>query len=114
MLPSVASLSNHHLAVCRAALGSDRAVAEVLGVSASQVSRWRRGQEPDPENADRLAGLALVSEMLIRWVEPEAIEGWLEGSDEHLAGRSPAYLIRQGRIADVIGAIEADKAGVFA
>lgn len=114
MLPGVAALSNHHLTVCRAALGSDRAVAEILGVSASQVSRWRRGQAPDPENADRLAGLALVSEMLLRWIEPQAIEGWLQGPDEHLSGRSPAYLIRQGRVADVIGAIEADKAGVFA
>lgn len=104
----------HHLQTCRTALGSDRAVSLILGVSPSQVSRWRKGQVPDFENADKLAGLALVVEMLSRWLEPEAIEGWLLGSHAHLGGRSPAFLIGLGVIADVIGAIEAEKAGVFA
>lgn len=104
----------HHLDACRSALGSDRAVADVLGVSPSQVSRWRRGQVPDPDNADRLGGLALAAEMLERWLEPEAVEGWLHGANAHLADRTPAFLIRHGRIADVIGAIEAEKAGVYA
>ena len=103
-----------HLDTCRSALGSDRAVAEILGVSPSQVSRWRGGQLPDLDNADRLAGLALVSEMLARWLAPEVREGWLRGPNAHLADRSPAYLIRLGRVADVIGALEAEKAGVYA
>ena len=103
-----------HLDTCRAALGSDRAVADVLGVSPSQVSRWRTGQLPDMDNADRLAGLALVVEMLARWVAPEVRESWLHGPNAHLAGRSAAYLIRRGKVADVIGAIEAEKAGVYA
>ncbi len=103
-----------HLDTCRAALGSDRAVAEILGVSPSQVSRWRGGQLPDLHNADRLAGLALVVEMLSRWLAPEVREGWLHGPNAHLADRSPAYLIRLGRVADVIGALEAEKAGAYA
>ena len=41
--------AHHHLATCRSALKSDRAVAEILGVSPSQVSRWRAGQIPDPD-----------------------------------------------------------------
>ncbi|MHB1193456.1 MAG: helix-turn-helix domain-containing protein [Longimicrobiales bacterium] len=106
--------ARRHLDTCRAALGSDRAVAEILGVSPSQVSRWRTGQLPDLENADRLAGLALVVEMLARWVAPEVREGWIHGPNAHLAGQSPAYLIRVGRVADVIGALEAEKAGVYA
>jgi transcriptional regulator with XRE-family HTH domain len=104
----------HHLATCRAVLASDRAVAGILGVSPSQVSRWRSGQLPDPDNADRLAGLALVVEMLTRWIAPEAVEGWLHGQNAHLSNRTPAYLILLGRVADVIGAIEAEKAGVYA
>ena len=103
-----------HLETCHEALGSDRATANILGVSPSQVSRWRRGQTPDIDNADRLAGLALVVEMLGRWLEPEALPGWLMGAHAHLEGRAPAYSIGQGSIADVIGAIEAEKAGVFA
>ena len=113
-LAPLASPSVHHLDTCSAAMGSDRAVAVILGVSPSQVSRWRRGQFPDPDNADRLAGLALVTEMLARWLEPQALEGWLHGVHAHLGDRSPVYLIGQGRIADVIGAIETEKAGVFA
>jgi transcriptional regulator with XRE-family HTH domain len=89
-------------------------VAEILGVSPSQVSRWRSGQLPDPDNADRLAGLALVVEMLARWLAPQVRESWLQGSNAHLGDRAPAYLIRLGRVADVIGALEAEKAGVYA
>lgn len=106
--------ANHHLAACRTALRSDRIVADILGVSPSQVSRWRSGQIPDPDNADRLGGLALVVEMLGRWLGPKSVESWLRGSNGHLAGRTPAFLIRQGQVADVIGAIEAEKAGAYA
>jgi hypothetical protein len=66
------------------------------------------------DNADGLAGLALVVEMLSRWLASEAVEDWLQGQDAHLADRTPAYLIRIGRVADVIGALEAEKAGVYA
>ena len=104
----------HHLDTCRAALGSDRAVSAILGVSPSQVSRWRRGQLPDPDNADRLAGLALVTEMLGRWLDPETVEGWFHGVHAHLGDRSPANMIGKGLVSDVIGAIEAEKAGVYA
>lgn len=103
-----------HLDVIRVGVGSDRSVAEILGVSPSQVTRWRRGQRPDPLNADRLAALALVVEMLARWLPVELIEDWIRGPNEHLHGRTPAYLVERGQIADVVGAVEAMKAGVFA
>jgi hypothetical protein len=111
---SAGDLARVHLDTIRAALGSDRRVADVLEVSPSQVSRWRRGQVPDMDNADRLAGLALVCEMLLRWLEPEVIPPWLEGVNAHLGGRSPAFLLRHGEVAEVIGAIEAQKSGAYA
>ena len=114
MLAVLESAVEHHLSTCRAVLGTDRAAADVLDVSPSQITRWRRGQMPDLDNADRLAGLALVLEMAARWFALEAIEGWLHGPNPHLDGRSPAYLIRLGHVADVVGAIEAEKAGVYA
>jgi transcriptional regulator with XRE-family HTH domain len=113
-LKAPASISRQHLATCRAVLRTDRAVAEVLDVSPSQITRWRRGQVPDLDNADRLGGLALVLEMAARWFALETVEGWLHGPNAHLGGRSPAYLIRSGRVADVVGAIEAEKAGAYA
>ena len=108
------SVTAWHLHVCHEGLGSDRAVAAILDVSPSQISRWRRGQVPDLDNSDRLAGLSLVVEMLERWLTREAVEGWLSGSNAHLQDRTPAFLIRRGHVADVIGAIEAEKGGVYA
>jgi transcriptional regulator with XRE-family HTH domain len=107
-------LTRTHLDTIVAGVGSDRTVAHLLQVSPSQVSRWRTGQVPDIDNADRLAGLALVVEMLLRWLEREAIAGWLEGANAHLGDRTPAFLLRRGQVADVIGALEAEKAGVYA
>lgn len=107
-------IAPRHLETIRRTLESDAAVAEVLGVSPSQVSRWRRGQKPDPENADKLAGLALVVEMLERWLRPEVILDWLVGQNAHLADRSPAYALRHGQVAEAVAAVEALKSGVFA
>lgn len=112
-IPEGASASRH-LDVIRVGVGSDRSVAEILGVSPSQVTRWRQGQTPDPLNADRLAALALVVEMLTRWLPAGLIEDWIQGPNEHLEGRTPAYLIGRGQLADVVGAVETMKGGVFA
>lgn len=106
--------ARRHLDTIRLAVGSDRTIASMLGVSPSQVSRWRGGQTPDPENADRVAALALVVEMLLRWLDATLVEGWLLGPNAHLADRTPAYLIRKGRLAEVLGAAEALKAGIYA
>ena len=103
-----------HLKMIRVGVHSDRSIAAVLGVSSSQVSRWRQGQRPDRRNADRMAALALVVEMLVRWVDAEIVEEWLTGANAHLDGATPAYFIQRSRIAEVVGAVEALKAGVFA
>ena len=103
-----------HLKMIRAGVRSDRAVAAVLGVSHSQVSRWRQGQRPDRENADRLAGLALVVEMLLRWLDADIVEEWLTGANAHLDGATPSYFIQRSQLAEVVGAVEAMKTGVFA
>lgn len=109
-----AHLTRHHLRVVRQAVPSDRAVAGILDVDPAQISRWRRGQLPDPENADRLAALSVVVEILSRWLHPDSVSSWLWGANAHLDDRTPAYLIRHGQLADVIAAIEAEKAGAYA
>ena len=98
----------------RSGVRSDRAIAAVLGVSRSQVSRWRQGQRPDRENADRLAGLALIVEMLLRWLDADVVEEWLTGANAHLDGATPSYFIQRSQLAEVVGALEAMKTGVFA
>ena len=45
---------------------SQRRLAEALGVSPAQVSRWKRGQGIDPDNAERLDLLELAMSFLLR------------------------------------------------
>jgi hypothetical protein len=95
-------------------LGSDAAVAAALDVSRAQPRRWREGQTPDPGNRDRIIGLDTVIALLSGYLEESSIPKWLSGVNAHLGNRRPISLLREGRVADVIGAIEAEKAGAFA
>jgi transcriptional regulator with XRE-family HTH domain len=95
-------------------LRSARRLAELLGVSPAQVSRWRRGQGIDLVNAERVDLLELVMSSLLRIHPPEAAEAWLVGLNPQLGDRRPIDLIRAGRAREVIGAIAAERGGSFA
>jgi hypothetical protein len=95
-------------------LGSDAAVADLLDVSRAQPRRWREGQTPDPENRDRIIGLDAVIALLSGFLAESSIPKWLGGVNAHLDNRRPISVLREGRIADVIAAIEAQKAGAYA
>ncbi len=95
-------------------LGSDAAVAEVLDVSRAQPRRWREGQLPDPENRDRIIGLDAVIALLSGYLAESSIPKWLRGVNAHLDDRRPISVLREGRVSDVIAAIEAQKSGAFA
>ena len=70
--------------------GSQRRLAELLGVSPAQVTRWQRGQGIDPLNAARVDLLELVMDDLLRLYPVAAAERWLVGVNPSLgiAGRS--------------------------
>lgn len=108
--PRAADRLDHIVAV----LGSDAAVAEVLGVSRAQPRRWREGQSPDPENRDRIIGLDAVVALLSGYLAESSIPKWLHGVNAHLGNRRPIAVLREGRVSDVIAAIEAQKSGAFA
>jgi hypothetical protein len=95
-------------------LGSDAAVAEILDVSRALPRRWREGQVPDPENRDCIIGLDAVIALLSGFLAESSIPKWLNGVNAHLDDRRPISVLREGRVADVIAAIEAQKAGVVA
>jgi hypothetical protein len=48
--------------------GSQRRLAELLGVNAAQITRWRRGEGIDDVNAGRVDLLELVMAHLLRLV----------------------------------------------
>lgn len=93
---------------------SDAAVAEALGVNRTQLSRWREGRTPDPENLDRLVGLDAVVQLLTGFLSESTIPKWLRSPNPRLGDRTPLYMLRRGRLPDVIAAIQAEKSGTFA
>lgn len=94
--------------------GSQRRLAELLGVNAAQVTRWRRGHGIDDVNAARVDLLELVMAQLLRLYSNDAAERWLVGMNPSLGGRRPVDLIRRGQAREVLDAIANERAGSFA
>ena len=94
--------------------GYQRRLADMLGVSPSQVTRWRRGQGIDDLNADRVDLLELVMASLLRLYAPAVAERWLFGLNPSLGHRRPIDVIRQGQAREVLDAIANERAGGFA
>ena len=93
---------------------SQRRLADALGVSPAQVSRWKRGQGIDPDNAERLDLLELTMSALLRLYETSTAEKWLFGLNPFLRRRRPIDVIRQGKVEELLGAIRQEQAGSFA
>ena len=93
---------------------SQRRLAEALGVSPAQVSRWKRGRGLDPENAERLDLLELVMSALSRMYAPETVEDWLFGLNPLLRDRRPIDMVRAGRTEELLAAIRQERAESYA
>jgi len=94
--------------------GSQRRLAELLGVSPAQVTRWRRGQGIDELNAERVDLLELVMSNLLRVYPTAAAEQPALGSNPGLGARRPLDMIRRGQARELLDAIAAERAGSFA
>src|SRR6185503_14262681 len=89
-------------------------LADMLGVSRSQVTRWLRGAGIDPLNAEKIDLLDLVWSNLLRLYEREAALAWLFGMNPSLGDRRPIDLIRAGRTEELMRAIRAERSDAFA
>ena len=99
----------------KAVVGSQSGVAGILGVDRSSVTRWISGEDvPDRENAEKIVGLRYVITRLSKFLEPEAIHDWLQGINAHLRNQRPIDLLRNGRMTEVMSAIEQAEAGAYA
>lgn len=94
--------------------GSQRRLAELLGVSPAQVTRWRHGRGIDDVNAGRVDLLELVVADLLRLYSMEAAERWLLGVNPSLGERRPLDFIRRGQARELLDAIASERAGSFA
>ena len=90
------------------------ALADLLGVNRSQVTRWLRGAGIDPLNAEKIDLLELVWSNLRRLYDGAAARAWLFGLNPHLGDRRPIDVIRMGRVEELMRAIRAERADAFA
>jgi len=95
-------------------LGSQARVARLLGVSPSRVSRWLRTEEPDAGNRRKLEGVEFVLSRLLGLYPRDTAIKWLHGINPDLRDRRPIDVLAEGRITDVLQAIDADEAGSYA
>jgi uncharacterized protein (DUF2384 family) len=93
---------------------SGAAVADLLGVSRSRVTRWLQGAGIDPLNAEKVDLLELVWSNLLRIYDPETARSWIFGLNPQLGDRRPIDLIRAGRVEELMRAIRAERADSFA
>jgi hypothetical protein len=93
---------------------SQRRLADALGVSPAQVSRWKQGRGIDPDNAEKLDLLELVMSFLLRLYEPSTGEKWLFGANPFLRNRRPIDVVRSGGVEEVLAALRQEQADSFA
>jgi transcriptional regulator with XRE-family HTH domain len=98
----------------RADFRSAAQLADMLGVSRSQITRWLRGAGMDPINAEKVDLLELVWSNLLRLYDKQAALAWIFGINPQLGDRRPIDLIRQGRTEELMRAIRAERADSFA
>jgi uncharacterized protein (DUF2384 family) len=104
----------HKIEALRTDFRSAAQLADLLGVSRSQVTRWLRGSGIDPLNAERVDLLELVWSNLLRLYEREAALAWLFGVNPLLGDRRPIDLVRMGRTEELMRAIRAERSDTFA
>ena len=78
-------------------------VANLLGTRPETVSRWNQGRAyPQPRTEKTLLELEYVVDQLSDFYEPNEARQWIFAPQKLLNGKSPAELIRNGRIDEVM------------
>lgn len=100
--------------VARAVFDSDAEMALAFGVDRSNMARWKAGAPISSINATRLKAFETVVSMLVGFLSPTTIPKWLRGVNAHLNHMRPIDVLLNGRLSEVVGAIEKERAGTFA
>jgi len=90
---------------------SDAEVARALGVDPAEVARWRRGQRPAENDANRLAALDAMIQMLDGYLSPSRTRRWLTGPNANLGDGSPLTALRADEVPSVIAAVRVLRSG---
>jgi hypothetical protein len=96
-------------------VGSRAGVARLLQVDRSRVTRWlEANEEPDQANRRAIDAFEFALERLTTRYRLATALKWLEGLNPRLGDSRPSDLLRNGRVAEVLAAIEADETGAYA
>lgn len=111
--PSLVAEVRRRLIWLTSVLGSNQ-IAELLGVSRSQPSRWRTGAEGlAARNQRAVLDLDYVVTRLHQQWLPDVAAIWLESPNAHLGGATPVEVLRQRGAAEVVRAIDAEAEGAY-
>lgn len=85
----------------RDALGT-KLVAYVASLHETRtIGEWAKGKEtPSREVEARLRLAYRTASILAMKDDPQIIQGWFQGANEHLGERAPASLLRDGELGD--------------
>ena len=83
-------------------------VANMLGTTPETVSRWNRGRAyPRPTKENLLVDLEYIVERLSEFYsDPRTARAWLYSRHKFFGGLRPTDLIREGRIEEVLEAVQ--------
>lgn len=94
------------------AVGGGRALADILGVSPSQPSRWASGKErPGVQVAPVLIDLEhVLARVRLVWAGPAAVT-WMTSANTHLGGARPSDVLTLRGPGPVLEALDAETWG---
>lgn len=98
----------------RSAFSSDAAIADFAGVDRSRITRFKQGDNLEPDTDALLDAVGVTVSQLRGFLDDAVIPEWLRGANAHLAFRAPLDVLKHGRLSEVIAAIESEKAGAYA
>lgn len=85
-----------------------------MNTTPETVSRWRSGRtDPHPKRYKKLATLAWLIEELADFYVPSEAKLWLFTPQRSLQGATPADLIEQDKLDDVLALIRQLQEGAF-
>lgn len=89
-------------------------VAQILGARPETVSRWNQGHAYPHRSTERaLLELEYIVDQLSDFYEPNEARQWLFSRQKLLDGASPASLIQEGHIDEVVKLVNQIRDAVF-
>jgi len=89
-------------------------VANLLGTRPETVSRWNQGRAyPHASTEKILLELEYIVDQLSDFYEPNEARLWIFSRQKHLGGASPAELIRNGQIDEVLRLVQQLRDAVY-